>query len=100
MRETGRVGADSISRRRLGVGLALAALAGGGAGPLLRTDSDPERAVAPAPTVAPRRDVGRIAPPIVYDVDFVDDRHGFALWGRCTDGADYRCERRLLVTDD
>jgi photosystem II stability/assembly factor-like uncharacterized protein len=48
----------------------------------------------------PRPDVGRIAKPIVYDVDFVDDRHGFALWGRCTDGADYRCERRLLVTED
>ena len=69
----------------LAVGLAI---------PFLRTD--PETRLAPVPSF----DIGSVEPPLVYDVDFADERHGFALWGRCTNGRDYRCERKLLVTTD
>ncbi|HET9141423.1 sialidase family protein [Actinophytocola sp.] len=98
MRENAGVGVER--RRHLIIGLALTALVVGVAIPLLRVDSDPERRAAPAPTVPPRPDVGRSRPPVVYDLDFAGERHGFALWGRCTDGVDFRCERRLLVTED
>jgi photosystem II stability/assembly factor-like uncharacterized protein len=74
----------------------VAVLAVGLAIPLLRTQLEP----VPDYGMDVRPDVGEFESPVVYDVDFVDARHGFALWGRCTNGRNYRCERKLLVTDD
>lgn len=68
--------------------------------PVLRappaTDEE-SQSVAPWPT-AP--DIELAAPAVVYDVDLGDQRHGYALRGRCTDGVDVVCERQLLVTED
>ena len=57
--------------------------------PLLRTDPQTQLIAAPdLPTVRVR--------PIVYDLDFADERHGFALSGRCTS----QCQSKLLITED
>jgi hypothetical protein len=97
-----------VTRRNLRFGVIAAVFVAVAAIPLVRTQLQPEPdpdadadAVRPVPTttvVAP--DIGHAGTPIVYDMDFLDERHGFALWGRCTDGRDYQCERRLLVTED
>jgi photosystem II stability/assembly factor-like uncharacterized protein len=74
----------------------MAVLAVGLTIPLLRTQLEP----VPDDAVDVSPDIGEFEQPVVYDMDFVDARHGFALWGRCTNGADYRCERKLLATED
>jgi hypothetical protein len=57
--------------------------------PLLRTD--PQTGLVPAPDLPTVR-----VRPVVYDLDFADDRHGFALSGRCTS----LCQSKLLSTED
>jgi photosystem II stability/assembly factor-like uncharacterized protein len=84
------------TRRRMRFGAAVAVLAVGLTIPLLRTQLEP----VPDYGIDVRPDIGEFESPVVYDVDFVDARHGFALWGRCTNGRNYRCERKLLVTED
>lgn len=84
-------------RRRVVVGALVAAVAVGLAVPLLRTPIEPE---PPAPPTELAPDIGRTSTPFVYDIDFADQFHGYALWGRCTDGRDFRCERKLLVMAD
>jgi hypothetical protein len=76
------------------LGAIAAVLAVGIAIPFLHTEPDSGLVPVPAP------DIGAVEPPLVYDLDFADARHGYALWGRCTNGRDYRCERKLLVTED
>jgi hypothetical protein len=77
-------------------------LAAGLAIPVLRTQlrPEPERAPPPPSRTQVTPDLGRADPPLVYDVDFAGPGHGFALWGRCTNGENYLCERKLLVTED
>jgi hypothetical protein len=84
------------TRRRMRLWAVLAVLAVGLTIPLLRTQLEP----VPDEGLEVHPDVGEFDAPVVYDVDFVDDRHGYALWGRCTNGADFRCERKLMVTED
>jgi hypothetical protein len=67
----------------------LAVLAVGASIPLLRTD--PETRLVPAPDMPAVR-----MRPVVYDLDFADDRHGFALSGRCAEA----CQNKLLTTED
>src|SRR2546423_1296933 len=67
----------------------VAVLAVGVSIPLLRTD--PETRLVPAPDMPA---VG--VRPVVYDLDFADDRHGFALFGRCAEA----CQSKLLTTED
>jgi hypothetical protein len=81
-------------------GALVAVLLAGLAIPLLRHQLRPAPDEPPAPVGPVLPDIGRIEQPVVYDVDLVDERHGFALWGRCTNGRDYRCERKLLTTTD
>ena len=57
--------------------------------PLLRTD--PQTQLTPAPDLPTVR-----ARPVVYAIDFADERHGYALSGRCTT----LCQSKLLVTED
>lgn len=83
-----------VTRRRMRIAAAVAVLAVGLTIPLLRTPLEPQE------NLELRPDVGVFERPVVYDVDFADPRHGFALWGRCTNGQDFRCERKLLVTED
>jgi hypothetical protein len=74
------------------LGAIIAVLAVGATIPFLRTE--PDTRLAPGPGI---EDLGR---PLVYDLDFADERHGFALWGRCSSGRNVRCERMLLFTED
>ncbi|HEV2780033.1 MAG TPA: sialidase family protein [Actinophytocola sp.] len=73
------------------IGALVAIAAAGLAIPLLRTQDPPPPAPEPPPAAVP---------PLVYAIDFADDRHGFALWGRCVGESDHPCESRLLVTED
>lgn len=57
--------------------------------PLLRTD--PQTQLVPAPDLPTVR-----VRPVVYDLDFADERHGFALSGRCAS----QCQSKLLTTED
>lgn len=85
-----------LTRRHLWIGLFAIAFAGV-AIPVLRSGVEPEP--EPPPPIV-ESDVGWRAMPMVYAIDFADASHGYALWGRCPSGPEYRCERRLLSTDD
>lgn len=81
----------------------VAIVAAGLAIPLLRTQLEPAPDTPPPPPTSElpaTPDLGLPDPPIVYYVNFAGPDHGVALWGRCTNGEDYRCDRRVLVTED
>lgn len=55
-----------------------------------------ERRLPPTPI----DDVALLTDGIVYDMDFADRRHGFALWGRCLRYWQRDCATTLLITQD
>lgn len=70
--------------------------------PALRAPPSPDhddQPVVPWPTTT-NPDAEPAATAVTYDVDLGDQRHGYALRGRCTEGRDAVCERHLLVTED
>ncbi|HEU5469339.1 MAG TPA: sialidase family protein [Actinophytocola sp.] len=94
---------SGVTGRQLAIGLLLVAVAVGVAVPILRVEPVARERATELPRMTEPTagaDVGQYTVPVVYDVDFAGAGRGYALWGRCTDGADYRCERRLLVTED
>jgi hypothetical protein len=95
-------GPNRLARRHLWLGLAAIALAGLTI-PVLRAGVEPEPDAVTQPDPPPLvvdSELGWASMPTIYSIDFADDRHGFALWGRCPTGGDLRCERRLMSTKD
>lgn len=99
------------SRRRRQFGAVAAVLVVGATIPLLRTalrpaPDDAVRPATPMPTTTHRLTVDApppgtlIADPFIYDADFADDRHGYALRGVCGPENNAECSSELLVTDD
>jgi photosystem II stability/assembly factor-like uncharacterized protein len=95
------------SRRRLQFGAVAAVLVVGASIPVLRTvlrpipDANPPQATSPVETtqVQPKPQPNADQP-FVYDIDFLDERHGYALRATCTTGPDTKCVSQLLLTND
>jgi hypothetical protein len=80
-------------QRRIRIGAVVAVLAVGLSIPVIRTYLEPITYSSLTETSF------NLQPAIVYNVEYADTRHGYALWGRCRpNGAD--CERKLLVSED
>jgi hypothetical protein len=87
------------TRRRTQLGAILAVLAVAAAIPLLRTSLRPaaDRPVTPATTESVQLP---LESPYLLDIDFADERHGYALKTTCINGRPAGCANQLLVTAD
>jgi hypothetical protein len=89
------------SRRRRQLGAVAAVLVVGATIPLLRTALRPVDDPDATPAAPPA--TGSALPfsaPFVYNVDFFDSAHGYALRGSCGPENNAECMTQLLVTDD
>lgn len=91
---------QQTARRRTQLGAVAAVLIVAAAIPVLRTTLQPAADDPAAPPATETSTSSMPLGPFVYDVDFADARHGFALRAGCADLDANDCRHELLVTED